>query len=250
MKRFTYIFTTVAAAFVLTFSACTDLDEEVFSSIPLDKFFQSEQEVLMNAGRAYTKLQRFPEEQRLWSLIQNSSDEMVIPGRDDGLWWEQGRWDELHTHRFNSSNKILRQSYEFVFEGISACNEVIYETEESEIDFEGKSRIVSEIKILRALFYYWAIDNWGNVPFTIDFTDKELPEQKDRKFIFGFIEQEILDNIENLQDQPTPAHYGRVTQGMAWTLLAKLYLNAGEWIGEDKYQKAVDACDKVIALNA
>jgi hypothetical protein len=27
--------------------------------------------------------------------MQNASDEMVIPGRDDGLWWEQGRWDEL-----------------------------------------------------------------------------------------------------------------------------------------------------------
>ncbi|HOP13978.1 RagB/SusD family nutrient uptake outer membrane protein [Lentimicrobium sp.] len=250
MKKMKYIVLSLVGACALTMVSCTDLEEEVYSDIPLDKFFQTERDVLMNAGRAYTKLQRFPEEQRLWSLIENSSDEMVIPGRDDGLWWEQGRWDELHTHRFNSSNKILRQSYEYVFEGISACNEVIYETEESEITFEGKDRIVSEIKILRALFYYWAIDNWGNVPFTIDFTDKELPEQKDRKFIFSFIEQEILDHVDNLQDQPTAAHYGRVTQGMAWTLLAKLYLNAEEWIGESKYEQAVDACNKVIALNA
>jgi hypothetical protein len=250
MKTTIYKFLAILAISGLSLVSCTNLDEEVFSSIPLDKFFQTEQEVLMNAGRAYTKLQRFPEEQRLWSLIQNSSDEMVIPGRDDGLWWEQGRWDELHTHRFNSSNKILRQSWEYVFEGISACNEVIYETEESDINFEGKDRIVSEIKILRALFYYWGIDNWGNVPFTIDFTEKELPEQKDRKFIFDFIEQEILEHVDNLQAQPTTAHYGRVTQGMAYTLLAKLYLNAEEWIGENKYQQAADACDKVIALNA
>ena len=250
MKKMKYIVLSLVGAFALTMVSCTDLEEDVYSDIPLDKFFRTERDVLMNAGRAYTKLQRFPEEQRLWSLIENSSDEMVIPGRDDGLWWEQGRWDELHTHRFNSSNKILRQSYEYVFEGISACNEVIYETEESEITFEGKDRIVSEIKILRALFYYWAIDNWGNVPFTIDWTDKELPEQKDRKFIFNFIEQEILDHVGNLQDQPTAGYYGRVTRGMAWTLLAKLYLNAEEWIGESKYEQAVDACDKVIALNA
>lgn len=250
MKMKTYKNLVVLTFLALGLGSCTNLDEEVFSEIPLDSFFRTEQDVLMNAGRAYTKLQRFPEEQRLWSLIENSSDEMVIPGRDDGLWWEQGRWDELQTHNFNSSNKILRQSWEYVFEGITACNEVIYTTEQSSIQFEEKDQIVMEIKILRSLFYYWAIDNWGNVPFTIDFTDKELPEQKDRKFIFAFIEKEILDNVEDLQAQPTSANYGRVTQGMAYTLLAKLYLNAEEWIGEDKYQQAVDACDKVIALNA
>jgi hypothetical protein len=241
-----YKLLTIIILLAVTLVSCTDLDEDVYSSIPLDSFFKTEQDVLMNAGRAYTKLQRFPEEQRLWSLMENASDELVIPGRDDGLWWEQGRWDELHTHRFNSTNKILRQSYEYVFEGISACNEVIYETEQSKIEFEGKSRIVSEIKVVRALFYYFAIDNWGNVPFTIDFTYKALPEQKDRKFIFNFIEQEILDNIDNLQAQPTSQYYGRVTQGMAYTLLAKLYLNAEEWIGKDMYEESVAACDKII----
>ncbi|MBL7905465.1 MAG: RagB/SusD family nutrient uptake outer membrane protein [Bacteroidales bacterium] len=245
MKKI-FSFAAFLFAVVLFPAACTDLDEEVYTEIPLDGFFKSEKEVLMYAGRSYAKLQRFPEEQRLWSLIENASDEMVIPGRDDGLWWEQGRWDELHTHHFSATNKILRQSWEFVFEGITACNEVIYVTEESDIQFDGKERVVGEIKILRALFYYWAIDNWGNVPFTIDFTDKELPEQKDRKFIFSFIEKEILDNVELLQDQPSSAYYGRVTQGMAYTLLARLYLNAAEWIGESKYQEAVDACDKVI----
>jgi starch-binding outer membrane protein, SusD/RagB family len=249
MKNIMYksIVLVIATSFIL--ASCTDLKEDVYSAIPLDSFFQTEQDVLMNAGRAYTKLQRFPEEQRLWSLMQNASDEMVIPGRDDGMWWEQGRWDELHTHRFNSTNKILRQSWEYVFEGISACNEVIYTTEESTITFDGKDRIVSEIKVLRALFYFWAIDNWGNVPFTINFADRELPEQKDRAFIFNFIEQEILDNVDKLQVEPTPDYYGRVTQGMAYTLLAKLYLNAEEWINVNKYQQAVEACDRVISAN-
>jgi hypothetical protein len=49
--------------------------------------------------------------------MENASDELVIPGRDNGEWWEQGRWNELHTHQFTPNNKILRQSWEFVFEG-------------------------------------------------------------------------------------------------------------------------------------
>lgn len=250
MKKNRYILKVMGVILALSLTTCTNLDEEVFSDIPLDKFFRTEKDVLMNAGRAYTKLQPYPEEFSLWTLNEMASDEMVAPGRDDGFVWDNGRWNEMHTHRISPTNKILTLAWEFVFEGISACNEVIYETEQTEITFPEKERIVAEIKILRAFLYYWGMDNWGNIPFSIDFADKKLPEQKGRKFIFDYIEKDILDNMEKLQSQPGPSYYGRVTQGMAYTLLAKLYLNAEEWIGENKFQESVDACDHVIALNS
>src|SRR5690606_17227258 len=114
--------------------------------------------LLMNAGRAYTKLQPYPEEQRLWSLVTVSSDECVIPSREDGEWWDNGRWDEMQKHNVSTANKINRQAWEFVFGGISACNEVLYETESSPFNFAVKDKILAEIKILRALFYYWGMD--------------------------------------------------------------------------------------------
>lgn len=228
-------------------SSCTNLDEEVYSKIPMDGFIANEEALLMYAGRAYTKLQKYPEEQQLWSLTENASDELVIPARDNGEWDEQGRWRQIQTHQIDPSNKILRQSWEFVFGGITACNEIIQETEESSINFEGKDKILAEIKILRAFFYYWAMDAWGNIPFTTDFRDKSEPMQKDRAFIFSFIEQEIKDNIEYLEDIPTTKNYGRVTQGMANMLLAKLYMNSKEWTGTERWQDAIDACDKIIS---
>jgi starch-binding outer membrane protein, SusD/RagB family len=247
MKRIFLLFT---AIFLLTTYSCTNLDEEIYSNVPIDKFFKTEKDVLMNAGRAYTKLQRFPEEFSLWTLTQMASDEMVAPARDDGWVWDGGRWDQLHSHKYTSTNKILTLAWEFVFSGISACNEVLYSTQASPISFDGKDRIIAEIKILRALYYYWAIDNWANVPFTIDFTEKTLPVQKNRAFIFDFIINEILDNVDKLQDAPTSEYYGRVTKGMAYTLLAKMYLNANEWIATPMFEEAVDACNEVIALNA
>jgi starch-binding outer membrane protein, SusD/RagB family len=247
MKKSIYTIHAICLTIVLSMVSCTNLDEDVYSDIPMDEFFVNEEAVLMNAGRAYTKLQRYPEEFSLWTLNEIASDEMVAPGRDDGFVWDNGRWDEIHKHRVSATNKILTLAWNFVFEGISACNEIEYETEQSPIEFPEKDRILSEIKILRAYFYYWGIDNWGNIPFSIDFTDKNLSEQKNRKFVFDYIENEILTNVDKLQAQPGPSFYGRVTQGMAYTLLAKLYLNANEWIGENKFQLAVDACDKVIA---
>ncbi len=240
----------MVAVSALILASCTDLDEKVYSDIPLDEFFKTEKDVLMNAGRAYTKLQRYPEEFSLWTLVELASDEMVAPARDDGFVWDNGRWNEIHKHQLSATNKILTLAWNSVFEGISACNEVIYETEQTSITFPEKERVISEIKVLRAYFYYLAMDNWGNIPFTIDYTEKNLPTQKDRAYVFDYIENEVLENIDILKDTPDASYYGRVTQGIASTLLAKLYLNAEEWIGENRFQDAIDACNKVTALNS
>lgn len=244
--------TNAIAILLLSFSflsSCTDLTEKVYSDIPMNEFFQNEQELLMNAGRAYSKLQGFPREQGLWSLLTMTSDEGVIVKLEDGSWWDNGRWDELQTHNFSSSNKINRLAWEYIFGGITACNEVLYETAQSALEFDGKYKILAEIKVLRALFYYWAMDGWGNVPFTVDFADKNLPVQKDRAFLFDFIEKEVQENLPYLDEVPEASNYGRVTKSMAYTLLAKLYLNAGEWTGTARWKEAENYCDSVIRQN-
>ena len=63
------------AASVLLCSACFNLDEHVYSDIPMDEFFRSETEVISNAARAYTKLQGYCGEQSLWTLLLQASDE-------------------------------------------------------------------------------------------------------------------------------------------------------------------------------
>lgn len=244
MKKILILFMAGAVMFVSV--SCFDLTEDVYSKIPADKFFKTERDVIMYAGRAYTMLQPYPEEQMLWSLTENASDELIIPARDNGEWLEQGRWKEIQQHKVNASNKILRQSWEFVYEGISACNEVIYVVEGSPIQFAGKDRVLAEIKLLRAFFYYWATDAWGNIAFNIDYTDRSAPPQKDRAFMYNFLVTEILDNIRYLQEEPSTEYYGRVTKGMAFTLLAKIYLNAQEWTGTSKWEEANIACDSVI----
>jgi hypothetical protein len=247
MKKY-IIGITTGLVLVFTASSCFDLSETVYSEIPVNSFFKTEKDIIAYAGRAYVGLQPYPEEQRLWSLTENASDELVIPEKYNGEWYEQGRWEDMQKHKLVPNNKILTKAWEMVFAGITACNEILGVLEP--IDFEGKERVLAEIKILRAYYYYWALDNWGNIPFTIDFSTQQLPEQKNRQFVYDFIVQEILDNIDLIQDMPTPEYYGRVTKGMAYTFLAKLYINAEEWVGQNKYAEAAAACDQVIALQA
>ncbi|MDP4278913.1 MAG: RagB/SusD family nutrient uptake outer membrane protein, partial [Bacteroidota bacterium] len=157
------------------------------------------------------------------------------------------RYRELQYHQFTASNKLIKKGWDFCFDGIASCNEVIYETQLSKINFDGKDKILAELKVLRAFYYYCALDGWGNLPYSVDYTDSSYPVQKDRKFLFDFIVKEIKDNISKLDEVPSAENYGRVTQGMAYTLLAKMYLNAQEWTGTAMWKDAEDACYQVIS---
>jgi len=238
-----YIVISVSATIIL--AGCTNLDEEVYSEIPMEDFFKTEKQLVANAARAYTKLQDYCTEQSLWTLNLQVSDECAVPVNANGSWAEE-RYQQLQVHTFSPSNKLIRKGWEFCFNGIAACNEVIYETQLSKIEFEGKDKILAELKVLRAFYYYCALDGWGNLPYSIDYTDTSYPEQKDRAFLFDFIVNEIEDNIDLLDEEPTTENYGRVTRGMAYALLAKMYLNAEEWIGTPMWEEAEGACQAII----
>ena len=228
--------------------SCTDLSEETYSVIPSDKFFNDEEEFLMSAGRIYAYLVRYTCYRCIWGTITVSTDEGVSPLREGNQWVDDGVWRDMHAHTWNSQMQDLQTIWEFIFGGISLCNQVLYEFDQSSVDFDGKAGLEAEVIVMRAWFYLNAMDLFGNVPFTVDFSDTSLPEQVDRGYLFSFIEKQIRDNVDLLDDVPTSANYGRVTKAMAYTVLAKLYINAEEWIGEPKWQETIDACDEIIGF--
>jgi hypothetical protein len=127
------------------------------------------------------------------------------------------------------------------------CNQIIYQLQQSPVEFAGKNKIFAEVKIARAFFYYRAIDWFGNIPISTDFKDITLPVQHTRAEVWDFVVKEITDNISLLDDAPTANNYGRTsTKAMANMMLAKLYLNAQKWRGATKWDEAIAAADAVI----
>ena len=240
MKKSIYLI----GLFAAILCSCTNLDEEIYSNIPKDQFFTNEEAFAKYSARAYSTLQAWATEQSLWTLNLQLTDEIVTPINPDGAWADE-RYGELQRHNIPASNKLLRLGWNYCFDGIAACNDVLDKVEDA-ADFPGKSKIVGEMKVLRAYYYLMAIDGWGNVPFSISKKDKSNPPQKDRAFMFDFIEKEIKDNVADLAKERSMATYGRVTQGFAYGLLAKLYLNAQVWIGTEKWTEAEACCDSVM----
>ncbi len=243
MKRLNILLGLVACLF----SSCTNLEETVYSGVAVKDFFTNETELISNAGRAYTQLQGYTTEQSLWTLHLQASDECAVPACG-GSWYSNGRYEEVQQNNIPASNTLLKNGWNWIFDGIASCNEIIYITEQSEIEFDGKASIIAEIKILRAMYYYQAMSSWGNIPFVIDYEDIDYPEQKGREYVFSFLETEILENVSLLDEEPTTSNYGRANQAMAYAILAKMYLNSEVWFGEARYDDAEEMCAKIIGM--
>ena len=68
------------------------------------------------------------------------------------------------------------------------------------MDGETKEKLIAELKVLRASYYYILIDLYGNVPIVTDFKDTSLPQQSTRKEVFDFIVKEITENMDLLSE--------------------------------------------------
>ncbi len=230
---------------ILSLASCTNLDEHIYSQIPKDVFLSDDANIPLYTSRPYTSLQTWGSEQSMLTLIMQLSNEVAIPKAYNGSWGE-ARYGEIQSHVIPASNKLVRCAWDFCFDGISACNDAIYELQNVENKTETILKSISEIKILRAYYYLLAVDCWGNVPYSVDKAQTDYPEQKDRAFMLDFIENEIKENIDRLDSTVSTSTYGRVTKGMAQFILAKIYLNSQEWIGTPRYDEAESICKEIM----
>ncbi len=79
-----------------------------------------------------------------------------------------------------------------------------------------------------------------------DLIGTALPKEISRKDLFNYIESELKAIDGDLAPVKT-IEYGRVDQGAAWALLARIYLNAGVYAGSPRYTDAITYAKKVIA---
>lgn len=106
----------------------------------------------------------------------------------------------------------------------------------------------AEARFMRALFYYHALDLYRNIPFVTenDPTSGYLPPRYTAAQIFSYIESELNSTVNDMLDKAN-CPYGRASQGAAYTLLAKLYLNAEVYTNTSKYTECISACQQAIA---
>ena len=254
MKKFSIIYTfVVILAVTITLPACTKLKDTPYTAIISTSFKPTKADLPSLVGAAYSQW-RFIllDWNGLWRAQEVSADQLVIPKRPWG-WFDVGVYKRLQKHTWTTDDDVVKQTWSRTYAGITNCNRIIYQIESGLIQIaEGKEATLAELKVVRASYYAILCDFYGNVPIVtkFDLPVGFLPKQNTRLEVYNFIVKELLDNIPFLSADNSAATYGKFNKWAAFTLLAKMYLNAGVYTGTTKWVECVAACDSVINSKA
>lgn len=251
----TSYFKKFTAALCLGFLAvgCTKLDEEKFGSLAPDTYYAGEAEALSSVVGVYQLLSANVDIGDPWRMKEFSTDEFIVPGRASGGWFDQNNID-LTNHTPNANNATIARAWQQIFQEIGTANAVL-ESIQASPNKDNLKGLIAETRALRAYGYFFAMDNWGNVPLvTVARIDpNDLPSTTPGTEVYKFIESEMLAaaaDLPSAKDVNRATYYPRLTKESVYTALAYMYLNAEVYTGTPQWQKAQEMCDNVINSGA
>ncbi|WP_394748207.1 RagB/SusD family nutrient uptake outer membrane protein [Spongiimicrobium salis] len=187
----------------------------------------------------------------LWNLQNLSTDEAIFTFENDpgirGL--QRTSWE--------ASNPLILGMFDRAVFSVTLANEFLRQTTDDALNSRGVSEALradiaifrAEARALRALSNYHLLDMFGRAPFITEndiIGDTNPPEEIVGEALFNLIESELLA-IDDLLVPARQNEYGRMDQGAARMILAKLYLNAEVYTGTERYADCLTVCDQIIA---
>jgi starch-binding outer membrane protein, SusD/RagB family len=187
-----------------------------------------------------------------WKAQELSTDEAVVAWNDPGI-------QDFHNMNWSASNPMLIGLYNRCFYIITLTNEFIRESADDKLasrnitggDAESVKTMKAEARFVRAYQYWVLMDLFANPGFVTDTTAIGagiLPSQISRADLFNYVEKELLE-LETVLPAAKTNEYGRADRAAAWSLLARLYLNASVYTGTAKWTEAQNYAKKVIDAN-
>lgn len=187
----------------------------------------------------------------LMNLNTFSTDEVVWSYIND----EAGNVHEMQIHKWSAQNTLVRGFFSRAMFSVALVNDYLRQTTDDKLNSRGvsgelRSDIATfrgEARLLRALAYYHILDVYGKAPFVTenDPVGNFPAPQYDSNQLFTFIETELAA-IEPSLVEPRENEIGRADKGLAWMILAKLYLNSEVYIGTNNYDKCITNTNKII----
>jgi len=168
-------------------------------------------------------------------------------------WLEGDKVGDLTYLSWDANDPWVSDMYYRIYYSIAVANEFIRNATDSKIASFTESEQTqiryyrAEARFMRALAYYHALDLFRNIPFVTenDAVGAFTPPRYTSEQVFAYIESE-LKAIEDLMPAKDAIEYGHAPQAAAWTLLARLYLNASVYTGTERYTDCITYCKKVI----
>lgn len=230
---------------ILFFSACTDLNEKVYSDVTADNYYQDKDAIIAALVRPFEHAHWCGWDGSRWYLQELTADNFVWSqkGRHG---YDDGQWIRLHEHKWTVRESQINGGWVGPYQGIIQCNTFIADFEKLDYPSFGltdadKKDHIGQLRTLRAWYYLFLIDFFRHVPIPKD--NLTIVGQSTPQEVFDYIEQELKESLPGL---PKVAKVGRLNQAAAAALLARLYVNAEVWTGGSKYAEAKKIAQDII----
>ncbi|MEO5978099.1 MAG: RagB/SusD family nutrient uptake outer membrane protein [Chryseolinea sp.] len=215
----------IALALVaLSVQSCSDyLDEKLVSGVAAGGYYSTVAGFEDAVDGTYSYLREIYSEERAYMMSVFGTD--THTNGADGGWKSFNFYD----NGLNASASILLDQWTFCYKGINQANAVVGRSETVPgLTDDIKIRRQAEARFLRALYYFYLVQTWGDVTLTLEETQgaQTSAAVTSQATIYS---QGIVPDLEfaiaNLPN--TPGDYGRATKPAAQFLLGKVKLTRG-----------------------
>ena len=195
----------------------------------------------------------------LWRTIIQERD-LVMQGTD---MFTKQRWDgtagpqnaeNAYDATHNATLPTLQSLWTLLYKEIGRCNTAVSRAANVQEMPEAQLQVrLAEAKFLRALAYFYLVQQWGDVPMPL--TETVSPSKDATRVASATIYDQIIKDLGEAESvlPPTASDYGRATKGAAQFLLARVHLTRGwnfkQSLGGSNadFQTALSYADKIIA---
>lgn len=252
MKKIIYILP------FLFLASCGMLDEKARAELSEEKVNTDAQSVYYNSvSTLYNYIGGYAAGEGLqgpyrgvYDLQTFTTDEAIIPTRG-GDWYDGGLWQSLFLHDISADNEVVENSWKYLYKVVVLCNRSLALLDEyrSLLSDDEYTAYQAEVRALRAMYYYYLIDLFGDVPLVtkadVAVSDIVCSPRKD---VFDFTIQEleaVLPLLSADMSQKRGEQYGHITQPVVCFVLMKMYLNSEVWTGTPMWQETEKYANKI-----
>lgn len=226
MKKYNKFLAVVMALFMVT--ACEDALDKLPLDAPSDQtFFSTETDLNLALTGAYRDIYWRSGSLPYQALLDGATDLGFLRTDFSGL-------QSYSMGGHSSTTAAFEATWDRMYSGIGRCNNLLENMPRAQevVSADTYKQIEAEAKFLRAYYYSWLIQLYGDVPF-VTTVPESIEAAKIPKTLKGEIAQALYDDLDAAVVELSPTEdggrKGHATQGAALALKARIALNNGDY---------------------
>jgi hypothetical protein len=203
------------------------LEEHNPNRIWTEDFYNTEGDIVSAANGAYAALRGagYCRDMWLYQDVRSNNTTIQDPGANSGVNYQ------FFNYTLLTDNARVKARYADLYKCITRCNVVLDHIVDIPFSSEdNKNKVIAEMKFLRALTYFYLVQDFGEVPVVTKElkTKQEIEEhlfRSPKNEIYNLITSDLKTVIESLlPDIQAGENIGRASKAAANALLGKVYL--------------------------